>query len=218
LGCDFGCHYLATLITARGNCAARDFGAGVCCCYTFAILQTASKYFKAAGPSQYRHEIIVMKKRNLRYVIGTLVIIGAFGALVTSSLQSNTLRAIPVADICRADSSPQSFVGQRIRIVGWVSPEKVRREEKQTASGAVLVNHFVVVDHEMRVQVVFPDTLPDTFRAGSPVQVDGLYRAAGQMEAERVLTKCPSKYEAGQPGYGGDDQKKAAPSTKRASL
>ncbi|HEX8833634.1 MAG TPA: cytochrome c maturation protein CcmE, partial [Abditibacteriaceae bacterium] len=46
------------------------------------------------------------------------------------------------------------------------------------------------------------DALPDTFRAGGPVQVDGTYAAPGSIEAEHVLTKCPSKYEEAKPAPG----------------
>ena len=147
--------------------------------------------------------------KQRRYALGSLLIVGSMGVLLASSMKSSALRAVPVGDICRADQTAASYVGQNVRIVGWVGKEAVRKQLVQTKDGPSYVNHFSVVDKNQRVQVTFADVLPDTFRHGSPVQVDGLYNAAGQMQAHRVLTKCPSKYEAGQ---GEEDQNKA-PST-----
>ncbi len=140
-----------------------------------------------------------MSKKKKPYWAGTLVIVGAMGALLATSMKSSALRAVPVAEICAQDNTPTSFVGRTVRIVGWVSKDKVRSAPMPSPAGPVLVSHFFVVDKDRRVAVSFRDALPDTFRAGSPVQVDGLYKAPGEMEAQRVLTKCPSKYEAGQP-------------------
>jgi cytochrome c-type biogenesis protein CcmE len=149
--------------------------------------------------------------KNKRYLMGTLVIVGAIGTLLATSMKSSALRAVPVAEICAKDNTASSLVGHTVRIVGWVGHEKVRRVPLQTPSGQIFVNHFTVIDQEHKdrsVKVAYRDALPDTFRAGSPVQVDGLYKAAGLMDAERVLTKCPSKYEAD--GKQGQNPKGAA--------
>lgn len=159
-----------------------------------------------------------MSKKKKPYWAGTLVIVGAMGLLLATSMKSSALRAVPVSEICAQDNTPASFVGRTVRIVGWVSHDKVRSEPVASPAGTVLVSHFSVVDNAhpgRQVAVSFRDALPDTFRAGLPVQVDGLYKAPGVMEAERVLTKCPSKYEAGQPKPGASPQVSGA--TRRAS-
>lgn len=150
-----------------------------------------------------------------RFVIGSLVIVAAFVSLVASSMKSSTLRAVPVGELSAADSSAQSFIGQNVRAVGWVSTEPVRRETVQTAAGTTFVHHFTVVDEDkkQKIRVAYRDALPDTFRPGAPVQVEGLYASAGQMRAEHVLTKCPSKYEAQTPAKienGGSKMEKAS--------
>lgn len=136
-----------------------------------------------------------MKKRNSRWMIGTLVIVGAFGALVASSIGSNTLRAVPVSELRAADNTPHHFIGQRLRVVGFVGREPVRKSPLQTPGGLVSVNHFGVNEKGASLIVEYPDALPDSFRAGGPVQVDGIYAAPGVVRAEHVLTKCPSKYD-----------------------
>lgn len=135
------------------------------------------------------------KSRNRRFAVGTIIIVVAFAVLVSNSMRS-AMQVVPVSELCAADNTPNSHVGQRLRIAGFVGHEKVRKESLRTAAGVVDVNHFYVVEKGRHVAVEFKDALPDTFRAGTPVQVDGLYKTAGYMVAEQVHTKCPSKYEA----------------------
>jgi len=135
---------------------------------------------------------------NNRLVVGTAIIGVAFASLIASSMRSTALSSVPVAKVRAADKTSQSYVGQRLRVVGFVGKAPVRKIPEQTPSGVVSINHFSVVERGSVVAVEFRDALPDTFRAGGPVQVDGVYTAPGRMRADRVLTKCPSKYEAGE--------------------
>lgn len=128
--------------------------------------------------------------------ISLAVIIAAFGVLVATSLSSNSMRSIPVHELRKADGGEKSLVGHRLRVVGFVGKTPVKSVDEQTASGVVKAHHFTVVDKNQSIAVTFRDALPDTFKAGGPVQVDGLYSAPGVIEADHVLTKCPSKYEA----------------------
>jgi len=146
--------------------------------------------------------------RNLRFIVGPIIIVVAVAWLVFSGTRSNSLRAVPVSEVRTADQSPHSFVGQRLRVVGFVAPEKVRVVPLETPSGVVNVNHFSVVDKGHTVAVEYRDALPDTFKPGGPVQVDGVYDQPGNMRADHVLTKCPSKYEAEKAAQGAAAGKK----------
>lgn len=136
-----------------------------------------------------------MKMQQLRVVVGGIVIAGAFGALLLSSTQGGTLRAVPISQLRRADGTPASFVGQRLRAVGFVTREAVKKVPRRTPDGIVSVNYFSVDDKGLAARVEYADALPDTFRLGGPVQIDGEYVAPGRIRADRVLTKCPSKYD-----------------------
>lgn len=128
--------------------------------------------------------------------IGIGVILAAFVVLVLSSMKSNTMRSIPVSELRASDASGKPFIGQRLRVVGFVGQEPVRSVAEPSASGVIKVHHFMVEDKNKTLAVEYRDALPDTFRAGGPVQVDGVYTETGQMQADHVFTKCPSKYEA----------------------
>lgn len=128
--------------------------------------------------------------------IGIGVILAAFAVLVVSSMKSNTMRSIPVSELRASEASAKPFVGQRLRVVGFVGKQPVRSVPEPTASGVRKVHHFMVEDKDKMLAVEYRDALPDTFRAGGPVQVDGVYTESGLMQADHVFTKCPSKYEA----------------------
>ena len=164
-------------------------------------------------------------KSSLRMVIGGVVIAGAFGALIYSGTQSGSLRAVPVSELRRADGTQGSFVGQHLRAVGFVTRTPVRKVPTQTQAGTVNVNYFSIDDHGATAHVEYADALPDTFRLGGPVQIDGEYIAPGRIRAVHVLTKCPSKYDADaqqQDQYRNQNQeahpanREAPPSTREA--
>ena len=136
---------------------------------------------------------------QIKYIAGSALIVGALGFLVLSSLRAGTLKSIPVHDLRAADAKPQSsFVGQRLRMVGFVGKTPVTKKPSQTANGVINTAHFDVVEGDSVVKVAYTDALPDSFRTGGPVQVDGIYVSPGVMKADHVLTKCPSKYQAGE--------------------
>lgn len=153
-----------------------------------------------------------------KYLVGSLLILGALGFLVTSSLQSGTLKSVRVAQLRAADQKSQSFVGQRLRMVGFVGAQAVKKTPTQTPEGVISVAQFNVVEGKDRVLVSYSDALPDSFRVGGPVQVDGVYTAPGVMKAEHVLTKCPSKYQAGEKGVQEPGSGKSAPGAMAQSV
>lgn len=135
-----------------------------------------------------------MKNGSLRYIAGITVILIAFGLLVMGSMSSNTLRAMPVDQLL--SEKGEAMVGQRLRLAGFVGSDPVKKTKSQTPHGTVEVKHFNVVYHDKVVAIEYQDALPDSFKPGAPVQVEGIYVATGEMKADQVLTKCPSKYEA----------------------
>ena len=135
---------------------------------------------------------------QIRFLAGGAAILAAMGFLVVSSLKAGTSQNVPVTDLRAKDGSGDSFVGRHLRVVGFVGAAPVKFVPKQTNDGVVRESHFQVVEGKSTVSVSYTDALPDSFRAGGPVQIDGTYIAPGVLRAEHVLTKCPSKYQAGE--------------------
>ena len=56
---------------------------------------------------------------------------------------------------------------------------------------------FVVEDLGKEVKVTYVGLVPDTFKDGSEVVVEGRGRADDLFEADSLMAKCASKYQAG---------------------
>ena len=96
------------------------------------------------------------------------------------------------ADLGQFAAAPSSETSQAVRVHGFVAPGSIA---KDLAAGHV---DFTVEDkakqHSLPVRYLGID-VPDMFKDGAEVVVEGHY-ASGTFLAERVMAKCPSKYEA----------------------
>ncbi len=89
----------------------------------------------------------------MKKYVGLVVILAAFGFLIATSLNSNAMKSIPVHELRAADSSPHSYVGQRLRVVGFVGKKPVESRPMSTDSGTGTVHHFTVVDKGQTLNV-----------------------------------------------------------------
>ncbi len=126
-------------------------------------------------------------KFPIRFVVGPLMIAAALVWLVTSSMRASTLRVVPVEELRHPEKSDQAFVGQRLRVAGFISSEGAQKTFHKTSNGTVGASRFRVTDEkgQAALLVEYRNALPDTFRKGGPVQVDGVYEAGGTMRAEK---------------------------------
>lgn len=96
------------------------------------------------------------------------------------------------ADLGQFAAAPSSEMAQAVRVHGFVAAGSIA---KDLANGHV---DFTVEDkarqHTLAVRYLGID-VPDMFKDGAEVVVEGKYQS-GLFLAERVMAKCPSKYEA----------------------
>lgn len=77
----------------------------------------------------------------------------------------------------------------RVRLMGRVSAENLVVEPGK------LQACFDLESKLHRLNVNYHGTIPDLFKAGADVVVEGKMNAAGTFEADVLLTKCASKYD-----------------------
>lgn len=77
---------------------------------------------------------------------------------------------------------------QRVRLCGNVSKDHF------SASPATLTASFVLTGAHAQVPVTFHGVIPEMFRAGGDVVIEGRLNGAGQFQADVLMTKCASKY------------------------
>ncbi len=126
--------------------------------------------------------------RPIRLVLMSLVVIAAMGYLILTGVKQTGMQYMTVTELARLDQAPKA---EGFRLDGTV------------ASGSVVYNQrlprlqFQMTDGKERIAVVYEGLMPDAFAAGREVVVEGSYRHEERaLYASKLVTKCPSKYEA----------------------
>ena len=125
-------------------------------------------------------------------VIAILVIgISFIGYLVFSNMGKQQQYYVTLAEL---EALEHEVDGRGIRLNARVAPGSIRKEPGK------LSYHFVVTDGTRRVSVHYRGVVSDMFKDNVEVVVEGVYDARRRhIEARKLLTKCPSKYQAETP-------------------
>ncbi len=75
-----------------------------------------------------------------------------------------------------------------IRIGGWVVKGSVKHQAKQLSVS------FMITDHHKNLEAIYNGILPDLFREGQAVVVEGRLNEQGQLLATQVLAKHDENY------------------------
>jgi cytochrome c-type biogenesis protein CcmE len=139
-----------------------------------------------------------------RLAIGIALVAAALSYLVYAGTKDNLVYYYEIDEVQAAAAK----MNGKIRISGDVVEGSIAKNEesreirfairgaKPEAAAEEAVG--AAADGET-IPVVYAGTVPDIFREGIQVVVEGQMRPDGTFEAETLLAKCPSKYqEAGQ--------------------
>ncbi len=81
--------------------------------------------------------------------------------------------------------------GERVRVMGKVEDGSVVTDSETNTL------HFAVTGGDgASLPVLYSGMVPDAFKQNADVVVEGSLTRAGTFEADSLLVKCPSKYEA----------------------
>lgn len=131
------------------------------------------------------------RKRRLpiSFMLGGLAILGAVIYLVIANTQANSVYYMTVSELrsCAICST------QAVRVAGVVQQSVVNDDAHQQI-------RFTIADGSQSLQVVYSGIVPDIFRPGITVVVEGLYAGHGPFQAQTLLAKCPSKFQSATPG------------------
>ncbi len=123
------------------------------------------------------------KARRLSLIAIALGVIGCAAALALYALKDN------IVFFYGPSEAAQNHVaaGARLRLGGLVKPGSLVK------SGADQAN-FAITDNAQEIAVAYNGQLPDLFREGQGVVVEGVLEATGQFRAETVLAKHDERY------------------------
>lgn len=123
------------------------------------------------------------KQKRLSIILGGLVFLGAATTLTFIALGQKTSFFYMPSDISTGTVAP----GQQIRLGGLVENGTLVRGEGATVT-------FDVTDKKKAVKVTYTGILPDLFREGQGVVVEGAFNPGGTFVADSVLAKHDERY------------------------
>lgn len=121
------------------------------------------------------------KGKRLTLIIGALAALGVAAGLVLFALRDNIVFFYTPSELAQK----QIASGARLRIGGLVKEGSVVKNGKDVA--------FTVTDKTADLPVAYTGLLPDLFREGQGVVVDGVLQGAS-FKADSVLAKHDERY------------------------
>ncbi len=131
-----------------------------------------------------------MAKKNSTpmYIVALLLFLSGAGYLVYSGLSENSVYFLNVSEALAVESSKLKAA----RLFGTVAAEDISSVEQ----GPGVVFRLVDAENTTKTLMIhYQGAVPDTFKAGAEVIVEGGLAADGTFAAKTLMTKCPSKYE-----------------------
>jgi len=131
-------------------------------------------------------------KKQHRFVAAALVLVAIIGYLMVTGMKDSMVYYYTPDELLAKTAADASVHDIGVKVGGRVVPGTVRFEQR------TLDLRFDVVDiatGKGRFPVHYQGPLPDTFKEGRDVVVEGRYTQAGMFEATTVLTKCASRYD-----------------------
>ena len=157
------------------------------------------------------------KRPPLKFIIGGIVIAAGIIYLIVSSLNASVQYFLTVDEVV-AQSQTGELEGRNLRISGAVLGDSIQYDidnleltftiahipaDNQILAdegGLALALHNAVKDPtRARLEVVHNGPIPDLLQNESQAILTGRLLPSGVFEADEILLKCPTKYEAAVP-------------------
>ena len=133
-----------------------------------------------------------MKRKQIKFVIGSVIIVVALAVLGFTSFQDNKSYYQTVSELY---ATKDMAYGRKLRVEGDVVAGSIARGAKETRFVIGHTDDKTKVAQTLSVRYVGSDPLPDTFRDYAQTVVEGEYGRDGVFVARSMTAKCASKYE-----------------------
>ena len=126
------------------------------------------------------------KKRRLKVIVVSSIVLCIIGYLTYTGIRDTMTYYLTVSELLAKGPSGEN-VG--LRVGGEVIPDSIQWNPKD------LKLSFRIRDGGLKLQVDYQGVVPDSFKPGNEVIVEGNYTAEGLFRATTIIPTCPSKYE-----------------------
>lgn len=127
-----------------------------------------------------------MKKRSSKIIIISLVTLSVFGYLIYTGVRDTMTYYLTVSEVL---AKPMESPEEVVRVGGIVSAGSVKWDQKD------LRLYFIMADEKASLNIDYRGVVPDSFKPGNEVVIEGIYRGEGKFVATTIMPKCASKYE-----------------------
>lgn len=128
------------------------------------------------------------RRRRLYAAVGGTAVLAVAVLLALSAMRDNLVFFYSPTELAQKQVAP----GRTVRIGGLVEMGSVRRDVRG-ADGRIATS-FVVTDQHRSIPVRYSGALPDLFREGQGVVVQGTLDPGGGFAASQVLAKHDERY------------------------
>lgn len=136
-----------------------------------------------------RTENHMKKKSRSPYIAALVLFLVGIGYIVISGISENSVYFL---DVSEALAMPADEL-KAARLFGTVKDSEIYNE------GQGVAVRFMLEDQSNKQQilpVVYKGSVPDTFKDGAEVIIEGGFTTSGEhFAAKTLMTKCPSKYQ-----------------------
>lgn len=143
--------------------------------------------------------------RSVKFGIGACLLVSAIGYLMYAGVQQSSMYYFTIAEFL---PKKEQLVGEGVRVAGRVAAGSLWKQT--TAKGTEMkfaIGDFTdeTAEGPETVRVAYSGVVPDMFAEGRDVIIEGKY-VDGTLQAQTIMTSCPSKYEAESEGAVVDGQ------------
>ena len=139
-----------------------------------------------ALPEPFEERSVLAHRGKLFIGIGVFVL--ALGYLGFTAFESASAYYLTVSELTAKGAS---VYDKNLRVNGKLVPSSFERD----ANGFLI--HFSLTDGQETINAVHNGLVPDLFFSEhSEILLEGTYGSNGLFDAQAIIVKCPSKYEA----------------------
>jgi len=128
-----------------------------------------------------------MRRTTVKFIIGGVILLSAAAYLAYAGMKEGWVSYhLQVDDFL---SNPK-YQGERVRLCGQVALEGL------VSNPGRLRAEFTLLGQTQRLPVVYSGVIPDLFKGGCEVVVEGRRDTSGVFQANLMMMKCASKYQS----------------------
>ncbi len=126
------------------------------------------------------------KRKKYKPIIISAVILTITGYLIYTGLRDTMGFYLTVSEVL---AKPPDQLTKTLKVGGTVTPGSVQWDPK------TLKLSFKLADETANLTINYTGVVPDSFKPGREVIVEGAYQGNGDFLAGAIMPKCASKYE-----------------------